>query len=191
MAYSSIGHMGYALIGLAVAGHTGDAAIRAEGVQGMLVYLAIYLFMNVGTFACILLMRRNERMVENIDDLAGLSKTNPGMALALSLFMFSMAGIPPMAGFLGKLYIFQAAVHAELYALAIIGVLSSVVAAYYYIRIIKVMYFDDVVEELDGAISMEMKGILAVSALFVLLFIFYPTPILNGAQAATAALFPG
>ena len=191
MAYSSIGHMGYALIGLAVAGHIGDVAIRAEGVQGILVYLAIYLFMNVGTFACILLMKRNDRMVEGIDDLAGLSKTNPGMALALSLFMFSMAGIPPLAGFLGKLYIFQAAVHAELYALAIIGVLSSVVAAYYYIHIIKVMYFDDVVEELDGPISMEMKGILVVSALFVLLFILYPAPILNGAQAATAALFPG
>lgn len=190
MAYSSIGHMGYALIGLAVAGHVGESAIRAEGVQGMLIYLAIYLFMNVGTFACILLMKRNGRMVEGIDDLAGLSKTNPGVALALSLFMFSMAGIPPLAGFLGKLYIFQAAIHAELYALAIVGVLSSVVAAFYYIRVIKVMYFDEAADAFDGPIGIEMKGILVVSALFILLFIFYPAPILTGAEAATAALFP-
>ena len=191
MAYSSIGHMGYALIGLAVAGHTGDAAIRADGVHGLLVYLAIYMVMNLGTFACILLMRRGGRMVEGIDDLAGLSKTNPAMAAVLSIFMFSMAGIPPLAGFLGKLYVFQAAIQAELFGLAIIGVLASVVGAFYYLRIVKVMYFDAPEEEMDGPIGLEMKGILVVTGVIILFFILFPAPILSGAAAASAALFPG
>ncbi len=191
MAYSSIGHMGYALIGLAVAGAADDAVTRSDGLQGLLVYLAIYMFMNIGTFACILLMRRNNRMVEGIDDLAGLSKTNPAMAFVLAAFMFSMAGIPPLAGFFGKLYIFLAAVEAELFALAIIGVLSSVVAAFYYIRIVKVMYFDDPEEAFDKPISREMKAVLIVTGAVVLLFIVYPLPILSGASLATAALMPG
>ena len=189
MAYSSIGHMGYALIGLAVAGSSGEAALRADGVEAMLIYLGIYMFMNIGTFACILLMKRDGRMVENIDDLAGLSKSNPALAMVLSIFMFSMAGIPPLAGFLGKLYVFQAAIQAELYALAVIGVLASVVGAYYYIRIIKVMYFDDPVDELDRGISLEMKAILVVTGIFIVFFIFYPAPLLTGAESATAALF--
>ncbi|MBT6983678.1 MAG: NADH-quinone oxidoreductase subunit NuoN, partial [Rhodospirillaceae bacterium] len=124
MAYSSIGHVGFALIGL--------AAGSAEGVRGVLVYLAIYVAMNIGTFACILCMRRKTGMVEDISDLSGLSKTNPLMAPALAIFMFSMAGIPPLGGFFGKFYIFVAAVNAELYALAVIGVLASVVGAFYY-----------------------------------------------------------
>jgi len=189
MAYSSIGHMGYALIGLAVAGAAGNDAMRADGVQAMLIYLGIYMFMNIGTFACILLMKRNGRMVEGIDDLAGLSKTNPGLAMILSIFMFSMAGIPPLAGFLGKLYVFQAAIQAELYTLAVVGVLASVVGAYYYIRIIKVMYFDAPAEELDTGISLEMKAILVVTGIVIVFFIFYPMPLITGAESATASLF--
>ena len=121
MAYSSIGHVGYALIGL--------AAGSEEGLRGVLVYMAIYLVMNVGAFACILCMKVNDRMVENIDDLAGAAKSHPMMALGILIFMFSLAGIPPMAGFFGKFFIFMAAIDAELYTLAVIGVVSSVVGA--------------------------------------------------------------
>ncbi len=191
MAYSSIGHMGYALIGVAVAGHVADSAVQAAGVQSVLIYLAIYVFMNVGTFCCILLMRRNGRMVEGIDDLAGLSKTNPGLALALSVFMFSMAGIPWLAGFFAKLYIFLAAVQAELFTLAIIGLLSSVVAAYYYIRIVKIMYFDEPREEFDGPIGGSMKAILVTTGAVIFLFFIYPVPVLEGAGQAAAALLAG
>ena len=143
MAYSSIGHIGYALMGL--------AAGNQEGLKGVLIYLAIYLIMNVGVFACILSMKVQNRMVENISDLAGLGKTNPGMAVLLMVLMFSMAGIPPMAGFFGKFFVFMAALNAELYALAIIGAVSSVVSAFYYLRIIKIMYFDDPVEGFDNS----------------------------------------
>jgi NADH-quinone oxidoreductase subunit N len=189
MAYSSIGNMGYALIGLAAAGHTGDAEISADGVESMLIYLAIYMFMNLGTFACILLMRRQGRMIEDIDALAGLDKSNPALALALGIFMFSMAGIPPLAGFLGKLYVFQAAIRAELFTLAIIGVLASVVAAFYYMRIVKIMYFDAPEEEFDGPVSFEMKSILVIASVFIVFFILIPVPLLDGAAAATASLF--
>ena len=183
MAYSSIGHVGYALIGLAV----GDAA----GIRGVLNYLAIYLVMNVGTFACILCMRRDDRMVEGIDDLAGLSKSHPMLAAALAVFMFSMAGIPPLAGFFGKLYVFLAAIEAELYTLAVIGVLTSVIAAFYYIRIIRVMYFDDIKESLDKPVERELHLVLAATGLLVLLFFLYPSPVLSSAAAAAAALFAG
>ena len=191
MAYSSIGHMGYALIGLAVAGQLGDTTTRADGIYGMLIYLAIYLFMNLGTFTCILLMKRNSRMVENIEDLAGLSKTNPAMAAALTIFMFSMAGIPPLAGFVGKLYIFQSAIQAELFGLAIIGVLASVVGAFYYLRVVKVMYFDKPEEEFDQPVSLEMNGVIIVTGAVTLFLILLPGPLLMGAAAASAALFPG
>lgn len=191
MAYSSIGHMGYALIGMAVAGQLGDTATRADGIYGMLIYLAIYLFMNLGTFTCILLMKRNSRMVENIEDLAGLSKTNPAMAAALTIFMFSMAGIPPLAGFVGKLYIFQSAIRAELFGLAIIGVLASVVGAFYYLRVVKVMYFDKPEEEFDQPVSLEMNGVIIVTGAVTLFLILFPGPLLMGAAAASAALFPG
>ncbi|MBT6406393.1 MAG: NADH-quinone oxidoreductase subunit NuoN, partial [Rhodospirillaceae bacterium] len=181
MAYSSIGHVGYAMIGLAAA----DEA----GVRGILIYMAIYLFMNMGAFACILTMRRGDKMVENISDLAGMSKSHPLVAVALAIFMFSMSGIPPLAGFFSKLYIFYAAIESGLYALAIIGVLSSVVGAFYYIRIVKVVYFDDLTEPLDSPIGREVGGIILVSALFVLLFFVFPGTIVDGASAATAALF--
>jgi len=183
MAYSSIGHVGYALVGV--------AAGSEAGVSGVLIYFTLYLFMNVGTFACILSMRRGGRMVENLSDLAGLSRTHPLMAAGLAAFMFSMAGVPPLAGFWGKLYVFQAAVGSELYVLAVIGVLASVISCFYYLRIVKLMYFDEVVEPLDPQIGKEMAAVLLVSSLVVLLFIFYPGPITGPATAAAAALFRG
>jgi NADH-quinone oxidoreductase subunit N len=183
MAYSSIGHVGYALIGLAVGNEL--------GVQSVLIYLSIYLVMTAGAFTCILAMRRRGDMVERIEDLAGLSRTQPMMAAALAVFMFSMAGIPPMAGFFSKLYIFLAAVDAGLYALAIIGVLTSVVGAYYYLRIVKVMYFDEPTEAFDQPVSREMTLVMAASGLFTLLFFIYPAPLLAGAATAAAALFAG
>jgi NADH-quinone oxidoreductase subunit N len=183
MAYSSIGHIGYALVGL--------AAGTEQGVQGVIIYMAIYLVMNLGTFACILSMRNQGRMLEGIDDLRGLSKTNPMMALALAIFMFSMAGIPPLAGFFGKLYVFLAAIEAELYALAIIGVLASVVGAFYYLRIIKLMYFDEPVETLDRPLGLSAAGIMTVTAVAILFFFLVPGPLVEGAGAAAASLFAG
>ncbi len=182
MAYSSIGHMGYALIGLAV----GSAA----GVQGVLVYLAIYIFMNVGTFAIILSMRRKGRAVEGINDLAGLSRSQPGMAVALTIFMFSMAGIPPLAGFLAKFYVFMAAVEAEMYFLAVIGLLTSVVGAFYYLRIIKIMYFDEPVDTFDRPL-MANRVILWATGAVTLLYFVWPAPLIAGAKAAAASLFAG
>jgi NADH-quinone oxidoreductase subunit N len=183
MAYSSIGHVGYALVGV--------AAGTEAGVSGVLIYFTLYLFMNVGTFACILSMRRGGQMVEKLDDLAGLSKTHPPMAAALAAFMFSMAGVPPLAGFWGKLYVFQAAVGAELYILAVIGVITSVVSCFYYLRIVKLMYFDEASEPLDPQIGREMAAVLAVSAAVVLVFILIPGPITGPATAAAGALFGG
>jgi NADH-quinone oxidoreductase subunit N len=189
MAYSSIGHMGYALIGLVVVGGAVSNEIKAGALHSMVVYLSIYMFMNIGTFTVILLMKRGGRMVENINDLAGLSRTNPAIALILSIFMFSMAGIPPLAGFIGKLYIFESAIQAELYELAVIGVLASVVGAFYYIRIVKIMYFDSPSEVLDKGVNIEMRTILILTGVFILFFIFYPMPLIEVANQATAALF--
>jgi len=182
MAYSSIGHVGYALIGL--------AAGTEEGVRGILIYLAIYLAMNVGTFACILCMRQKDQMVEGVSDLAGLAKTHPGMALLLAAFMFSLAGVPPLAGFFGKFYIFMSAINAGLYVLAVIGVLSSVVGAYYYLRIVKIMYFDEASEPLAKPVRGELGAVMTVTGLFTMLFFIWPAPLLNMASAAAKALFP-
>ncbi|MCH7937517.1 MAG: NADH-quinone oxidoreductase subunit NuoN [Proteobacteria bacterium] len=183
MAYSSIGHVGYALIGLAAGDET--------GIRGTLIYLAIYLAMNIGTFACILCMRRGDRMVEGIDDLAGLGKTHPMLALGIVVFMFSMAGIPPLAGFFGKFYIFIAAIEAGLYALAVVGVLTSVVAAFYYLRIVQMVYFEEPVDPLDKPVSRDLGLVITGTGLVIVLFFVYPTPILNGAAAAAASLFGG
>ncbi|MEP3114987.1 NADH-quinone oxidoreductase subunit NuoN [Nisaea sp.] len=183
MAYSSIGHMGYALVGL--------AAANEAGVSGILVYLALYLFMNVGTFACILAMRRQGRPVEGIHDLAGLSKTHPGMAAMIMIFMFSMAGIPPLAGFFGKWFVFMAAVNAGLFALAILGVIASVIGAFYYLRIVKIMYFDEAEEPLDSAVPGDLKIIMTVMAAVTLLFFIVPAPLVSSAKAAASALFAG
>lgn len=181
MAYSSIGHIGYALMGL--------AAGNEEGLKGVLIYLAIYLIMNVGVFACILSMKVQNRMVENITDLAGLGKSNPAMAILLMVLMFSMAGIPPMAGFFGKFFVFMAALNAELYALAIIGAVSSVVGAFYYLRIIKIMYFDEPVEAFDKVEAMGLRGVMIVSGLLTAVLFIYLPGITDPATAAAASLF--
>jgi NADH-quinone oxidoreductase subunit N len=180
MAYSSIGHMGYALIGLAVG--------TPEGVRGVLVYLVVYVFMSAGTFACIIAMRRSGRALEEITDLSGLARTDPTLALAMAVFMFSMAGIPPLSGFFGKLYVFLAAVQGGMWSLAIIGVLTSVVGAYYYIRIVKVMYFDAPAEPFDPRPA-SLSFVAAASGLFTTFFFIFPAPFVGAAQAAAKALF--
>ena len=183
MAYSSIGHIGYALVGLAA----GDQ----NGVRSVLIYMAIYLFMNVATFAVILCMRRNGKMLEQIGDLAGLARTQPVVAAALAVAMFSLAGIPPLAGFFGKLYVFLAAISAGLYTLAVIGVLTSVVSAFYYLRIVKLMYFDEPTTAFDRPIGAKLGVVLAISSLFTLLFFIYPAPLVQAAGVAATALFQG
>ena len=180
MAYSSIGHMGYALVGL--------AAGTAEGVQGVIVYMTIYVAMTLGTFACILAMRRGDAMVEEIADLKGLARTKPAMAFFLAMLLFSMAGVPPLAGFFAKFYVFLAAIKAGLYTLAVIGVLASVVGAYYYLMIIKVIYFDEPEAEFE-LLPLELKAVLGVTGLFVLLFFVYPAPLVDAAAAAAKSLF--
>jgi NADH-quinone oxidoreductase subunit N len=181
MAYSSIGHVGYALIGL--------AAATPNGIRGVLVYMAIYLFMNLGTWAVILCMQHKGRMVEGIADLSGLGRTQPGLALALGIFMFALAGIPPTAGFFPKLYVFLAAVDAHLVGLAVIGVVASVVSTFYYLRVVKVMYFDEPIGAFDKPIAPELKWVLVVAAVITMFFILLPDPIVGGAEAAAASLF--
>ncbi len=180
MAYSSIGHMGFALIGL--------AAGTSEGVQGVLVYIAIYVSMTLGVFAVILAMRRSTGMVENVDQLAGLARTHPTMAFFMAMLLFSMAGIPPLAGFFAKFYVFLAAIKAGLYVLAVIGVVTSVIGAYYYLFIIKTMYFD----EPAGAfvkVPYELGAVVVICGLFNVLFFVYPGPLVGVASAAAHSLF--
>lgn len=181
MAYSSIGHIGYALIGL--------AAGTEAGVEGVLIYMAIYMAMTVGTFACILAMRRPEGAVETIEDLAGLSRNQPVLAVLLGILMFSLAGIPPFAGFFAKYFVFLAAIEAELYTLAIIGVVASVIGAYYYLRIVKVMFFDEPAAPFDQPVPNDIRIVLGLASVVVVFFVVYPAPILDGAAAAAASLF--
>jgi NADH-quinone oxidoreductase subunit N len=180
MAYSSIGHMGFALIGL--------AAATSDGVEGVLIYMAIYLAMTLGTFAVILAMRRDGQMVEGIRDLSGLAQTNPTMAFFLAMLLFSLAGIPPLAGFFAKFYVFLAAIKAGLFVLAVIGVVTSVVGAYYYLTIVKIMYFDEPAKAF-APMAYELKIVLAVTGLFNLLFFVYPGPLIAAATAAAKSLF--
>ena len=163
MAYSSIGHMGYALVGLAAGTET--------GVTGVVVYMAIYLVMTLGTFAVILGMRRKEGMVEDIGELAGMSRTHPMVAFLLTMLMFSLAGIPPLAGFFAKYYVFNAAVQAELWPLAIIGVLASAVSAFYYLRIVKIMWFDEG-ETAFVPLAGELRVVLGLSGIVILFYAF-------------------
>jgi NADH-quinone oxidoreductase subunit N len=179
MAYSSIGHMGYALIGL--------AAGTAAGIRGVLVYLVLYVFMTVAAFAGITAMRRRGRAVEQIADLAGLGRNDPALALVVAISMFSLAGIPLLSGFFAKLYIFLAAVQSGLWALAIIGVLTSVIGAFYYIRVVKVMYFDAPAEPFDPR-PVSLSFVAAVSGLFTTFFFVFPGPVVGAAQAAAKAL---
>ena len=180
MAYSSIGHMGFALVGL--------AAGTQEGVQGVLVYMTIYVAMTLGTFACILSMRRDGQMVENISDLAGLARTKPAMAFFFALLLFSLAGIPPLAGFFAKFYVFLAAIKAGLFTLAVIGVVTSVVGAYYYLTIVKIMYFEEPAKPFEP-MPHELRAVLAVTGLFNLLLFVYPSPLVEAANAAAKSLF--
>ena len=180
MAYSSIAHMGFALVGL--------AAGTSDGIQGVLVYMAIYVAMTLGTFACIISMRRHGKPVEDISDLAGLARTKPVMAFFFAVLMFSMAGVPPLAGFFAKFYVFLAAIQAGLFTLAVLGVISSVVGAYYYLMIVKTMYFDEPAEAFD-TMAGELGTVLGVSGLVVLLFSLYPGLLVDAAGAAAKSLF--
>ena len=179
MAYSSIGHVGFALVGL--------AANNSEGAQGVLIYMAIYLVMTLGTFACILAMRRSDGPVEDIEELSGLAENNLGMAFALGMLMFSMAGIPPLAGFWGKFYVIAAAVKANMFPLAVVAVLASVVSAFYYLRIVIIMFVREPKEkfrQIDGKVG----TIMALATIFVLFFIVYPSPLVDAAAQAARSL---
>jgi len=180
LAYSSIGNMGYAMIGL-VAG-------TPEGVASVILYIMIYMIMTAGVFAVVISMRRDGLALQNIDELAGLSRYSPFMAYTMAILMFSMSGIPPMAGFFGKFAVFQAALQQELYILAIVGALSSVVAAYYYLRVVKVMFFDDPGEAFDKTMPFARRAVMIVSVVFVLGFILSPSSFVESTEAAGGAL---
>jgi NADH-quinone oxidoreductase subunit N len=180
MAYSSIGHMGFALVGL--------ASGTVEGAQGVLIYVAIYVAMTLGSFTVILTMKRNGQAVEQISDFAGLSRTNPMLAFFFAMFLFSLAGVPPLAGFFGKWYVFVAAIKSGLFTLAVIGVLTSVVGAFYYLTIIKVMYFDEPAGQIEP-MRIELRTVLAVSGIFNIFFFVYPGPLVSVATAAAKSLF--
>jgi NADH-quinone oxidoreductase subunit N len=180
MAYSSIGHMGFALVGL--------AAGTVEGAQGVLIYITIYVAMTLGSFAIILAIKRNGQNFENISDFAGLSRTNPLLAFFFAMLLFSLAGVPPLAGFFAKWYVFVAAIKAGLFTLSVIGVLTSVVGAYYYLSIVKTMYFDEPLTKLDPA-RIELRTVLAVAGLFNILFFAYPGPLVSAATSAARSLF--
>ncbi|MGO4715664.1 NADH-quinone oxidoreductase subunit NuoN [Bradyrhizobium sp. 2TAF24] len=180
MAYSSIGHMGFALVGL--------ASGTPEGAQGVLIYIAIYVAMTLASFSVILAMKRNGQVVENISDFAGLARTNPLLAFFFAMLLFSLAGIPPLAGFFAKFYVFLAAIKAGLFTLAVIGVLTSVVGAFYYLSIIKTMYFDEPVGAVDP-VRGELRTVLAIAGTFNILFFAYPAPLVSVATAAAKSLF--
>ena len=172
LAYSSIGHIGYILIGL--------AASNEAGIKGSIIYLFVYILMNVSIFAILLSIKYKNQYIEKIEDMSGLSKIHPIISLCVAIIMLSMAGVPPFAGFFGKFYIFISAVEANLYFLAIIGVLSSVISAFYYLRIIKVIYFDDLKEnDYLNNISNKSFFVLLLSMFIIIFFIIYPTLIIN------------
>lgn len=176
LAYGSIGHIGYMLVGVA----TGSA----DGIKAVLVYNALYLFMSIGTFGFVLFMRRAGEQVENLSDLSGLSRTHPRAAFFMLLMMFSMAGIPPFAGFYGKMFVFMSAIQSELYTLAVIGVLTSVIAAYYYLKVVKIMYFDEPHLGLERYVPFVSQVTLTICALVTVCFFLYPSVLLNAAQQA-------
>jgi len=187
MAYSSISHMGYALIGF-VAG-------TSAGVQGVLIYLIIYLAMTVGTFIVIMMMRRNGKAVEDVADLSGLSERDPTSAYLLAILMFSLIGVPPLAGFFAKLYVFLPVIEAAekapwMYGVAVVGLVTSVIGAYYYLRIVKVMFFDKPAPAFDRPLGTVNAALLAASSAFVMFFVVLPLPVLDAAQAAAKSLFP-
>lgn len=178
LAYSSIGHIGYALIGI--------ATHNPAGIQAMLIYLSLYLFMSIGAFGFVLCMQRGGLPVTTLSSLGGLSRNCPRSALFLALIMFSMAGIPPLAGFFAKFYIFKAAVAEEMYALVIVGLFSSVVAAYYYLKVVKIMYFDRQEAAYDGDVPLHHRAVLAICALVTGFFFLSPSGLLQITQEAVS-----
>jgi NADH-quinone oxidoreductase subunit N len=171
VAYSSISHIGYALAGLSVG--------TSDGIQSSIVYMCIYLVMNLGLFSCLLMMKRNDQYFETIDDLSGLSKNHPVVSLCLLLILFSLAGIPPLAGFFAKFYVFKSVIEQSMYFLAIVGLLSTVIAAFYYLRIIKVIYFDDEKEKYDTDHSIWLRASLTFSTLLILLYFLSPSKLVE------------
>jgi NADH-quinone oxidoreductase subunit N len=171
LAYSSIGHMGYALAGLATASN--------EGIQGTVIYLSIYLLMNLGIFSCIFMMRRKDIFYEDIQDLSGLSKNHPIISFCLLVLLFSLAGIPPLAGFFAKFYIFMAVIKAEMYTLAIMGLITTVISAFYYLRIIKIIYFDESKEKFEMDQNFGLRISLALSTIIILVYFIYPSLLID------------
>jgi len=167
IAYSSIGHVGYALAGLSVGSN--------EGIQSAISYISIYLVMNLAFFSCLFMIRKSENYFENIEDLSGLSKNHPILSISLMIVLFSLAGIPPLAGFFAKFYIFMAVIEQSMYFLAVIGLLSTVIAAYYYLRIIKIIYFDPEKVKYDSDHHLGLKVTLALSTIFILFYFIYPS----------------
>jgi len=171
MAYSSIGHMGYALAGLATGSN--------EGIQSTVIYLSIYLLMNLGIFSCIFMMKRKDIFYEDIQDLSGLSKNHPIISICLLLLLFSLAGIPPLAGFFAKFYIFMAVIKVKMYTLAIIGLITTVISAFYYLRIIKTIYFDAPEEIFESNQNLGLKISLFLSTIIVLVYFIYPSLLID------------
>ena len=171
MAYSAIGHMGYALAGLATGSN--------EGIQSTVIYLSIYLLMNLGIFSCIFMMKRKDIFYEDIQDLSGLSKNHPIISVCLLVLLFSLAGIPPLAGFFAKFYIFMAVIKVEMYTLAIIGLITTVISAFYYLRIIKIIYFDDPKEIFEIDKNLGLKVSLFLSTIIILIYFIYPSLLID------------
>jgi NADH-quinone oxidoreductase subunit N len=171
VAYSSIGHIGYTLAGLATGSN--------EGIQSSIIYISIYVIMNLALFSCLLMLKRNDQYYEEIDDLSGLSKNHPLLSLSLLVILFSLAGIPPLAGFFAKFYVFKAVIEQSMYFLAIVGLLSTVVAAFYYLRIIKIIYFDKEKEKYDQDHSLWLKFSLTFSTILILLYFIFPSQLID------------
>ena len=171
IAYSSIGHIGYVLAGLATGSN--------DGIQSSIVYISIYIIMNLGLFSCLLMMKRNNKYYENINDLSGLSKKHPLLSLSLLIILFSLAGIPPLAGFFAKFYIFKSVIEQSMYFLAIVGLLSTVIAAFYYLRIIKIIFFDPENEKFDEENSLWLKFTLTLSTMLILLYFIFPSQLIQ------------
>jgi len=171
IAYSSISHIGYALAGLATGSN--------DGIQSSIIYITIYVLMNLGLFSCLFMMKRNNEYFEDIEDLSGLSKNHPLLSLSFLIILFSLAGIPPLAGFFAKFYIFKSVLEQSMYFLAIVGLLSTVVAAFYYLRIIKIMYFDKEKEKYDTDHNLWLKLSLTASTLLILIYFIFPSQLIE------------
>ncbi len=170
-AYSSISHMGYVLAGL--------SAGTNQGIQSSVLYISIYLVMNLALFSCILMLKKDNKYYENIDDLSGLSKNHPLLSFSLLVVLFSLAGIPPLAGFFAKFYVFAAVIEQSMFFLAIVGLMSTVVAAFYYLRIIKVIYFDKEIDKFDTDHNLGLKISLTITTILILIYFIYPNSLID------------